>query len=148
MKFHETLIGQELLHCPGRISTLDYPPKRRLPNLGKILGMANNLIQAEADMHADVRAWGAPSECHRDVARGAHADYLELGDYLESKLGFTPTEILHEAIQRFGGKLSYRATQWVAGIERCAAARYCREEEQRNERAVTRVRRSIARRLP
>jgi len=42
-----------------------------IPNVSAALTV---LARAEANeqlMHDDVRAWGAPSECHADVARGA-----------------------------------------------------------------------------
>ena len=53
--------------------------------LGHIIG---RFAKAEADgmiMHDDVRAWGAPSECHNDVAKSAD----DAWDNIEKELGIT-----------------------------------------------------------
>jgi hypothetical protein len=39
-------------------------------NLGRALSVIARQQVGEIIMHEDVRAWGAPSECHRDVERG------------------------------------------------------------------------------
>lgn len=39
-------------------------------HLGKALTILAGQLVDEEIMHADVDAWGAPSECHRDVSRG------------------------------------------------------------------------------
>lgn len=38
--------------------------------LGKAIGIVAMATVREIIMHEDVSAWGAPSECHRDVRRG------------------------------------------------------------------------------
>lgn len=40
-------------------------------NLGRVLSVLVMQEAGEHFAHADVDAWHAPSECHRDVARGA-----------------------------------------------------------------------------
>lgn len=42
----------------------------KIPNLGRVLSIMLRAEVAEMSLHADVDAWGAPSECHGDVRRG------------------------------------------------------------------------------
>lgn len=87
------------------MTKLDYPPMRRIPNLGRLLGDANALLQAEAPGPDDVNTWCTD-----------HA-YLHLATTLLNQTGFTPHEIYEEAAQRTKhcSKLDY---VWAVGILR------------------------------
>lgn len=39
-------------------------------SIGRAVGILVQAQMREIAMHEDVDAWGAPGECHRDVARG------------------------------------------------------------------------------
>jgi hypothetical protein len=69
-------------------------------NLGRVLSI---VVRAEVDehsLHADVSAWGAPSECHDDVSRGEERRMQEAVRQAEAEAGKSWEDIVEEAKQR------------------------------------------------
>lgn len=73
-------------------------------NLGKALSVLILAEVNEQSLHADVSAWGAPSECHDDVRRGEARRQREARKHAEAIARAPLRVILREAKAR--GRLS------------------------------------------
>lgn len=70
-------------------------------NLGRVLSVLATAEASEIAMHADVSAWGAPSECHRDVSRGEEQRFREARRHAEA-LARRPMRIIKQEARRRG----------------------------------------------
>lgn len=73
---------------------------RRPRQLGKALSILAAAERAEAELHADVDAWGAPGECHKLVARGAARRRRLARRQAEAVAGMPLRALLAEARRR------------------------------------------------
>lgn len=74
----------------------------RIQQLGKALSI---LAQHEVDeliQHDDVDAWGAPSECHRDVSRGEGRRWRRARKHAEA-VARAPLRVIEKQAKRRGG---------------------------------------------
>ena len=82
-----------------------------IPNLGAALSRIAVQEASECFMHADVSAWGAPSECHELVSRG-EAQRRRLARRSAEAIARAPMRvILREAERRIGKRALHRAMQ-------------------------------------
>lgn len=73
---------------------------QRIQQLGKALSILIMADVCEVSYHADVSAWGAPSECHDDVRRGEARRYRRARKHAEAVARAPYREILRQARQR------------------------------------------------
>ena len=59
----------------------------RIPDAGRWLGEIAQFMRGAAELHADVDAWSAPSECHDLVNRGLDRDAERLVQRIETHTG-------------------------------------------------------------
>ena len=78
-----------------------------LRNLGQIATILLHAVDRANAMHADVSAFGAPSECHGLVAAGVKRDWLALVEELEASTGYRAEELVAEFHDRCDGKFLY-----------------------------------------
>lgn len=71
--------------------------------LGKALGILIRQMEIENAMHADVDAWGAPSECHGLVARGSARRWREVRRHACHVAGVKNGRLLRQAMRRAMG---------------------------------------------
>lgn len=83
----------------------------RIPNLGAALSRLIVQEAQESFMHADVSAWGAPSECHELVSRGEEERRLAACRAAEEIARAPMVLILREAERRIGERALRRAMQ-------------------------------------
>lgn len=76
----------------------------QLRNLGKIATVLNNLVNGDAEAHADVDAFDAPGECHDIVSKGFVRECNEVVADIEKATGYTAEELLAQFNQRVSGK--------------------------------------------
>lgn len=82
-----------------------------IPNLGAALSRIVLQEAQECFMHADVSAWGAPSECHELVSRG-EARRRRLARRSAEAIARAPMRvILREAERRIGKRALHRAME-------------------------------------
>jgi hypothetical protein len=70
--------------------------------LGKAIGILIRAEWIEDEMHADVDAWNAPSECHGDVSRGGKRRLRRARKHAEAVAGVPLRRIRHLARKRMG----------------------------------------------
>lgn len=121
-------------------SKLEYPPPRRIWNLGALLNLAARSFAREEECHLDVEMMYGPSECHVVVSQGAQRIYLELARMIENQTGLTPKDIIEEMKQRLGGKIPYRlyygALHGIYAVEAAVEDAKEREEQKRLNRRL------------
>jgi hypothetical protein len=69
-------------------------------NLSRALTIIARAEAAEHFMHADVRAWGAPGECHQDVSRGEPYRMREMRKQVESEIRRPFRHVVKDAKRR------------------------------------------------
>lgn len=78
--------------------------------LGKALGILWRAERAESEMHADVDAWHAPSECHALVARGEDSRRRQARRHARAVAGM-PIRVLMARAQRLVGGAALRRAE-------------------------------------
>lgn len=76
--------------------------------LGRIFGELRELGRAESASHDDLRAFGAPGECYRDVRRGFQRCEDELVENIERATGYSLDELMAEIESRVSAGWLYR----------------------------------------
>lgn len=77
---------------------------RRPRQLGKALSILAAADRAEAELHADVDAFGAPGECHALVARGEARRRRQARRHAEAVAGLPLRALMAEARRRTSSK--------------------------------------------
>lgn len=95
-----------------------------ISNLGAVLSVLAMAEVNEEIMHADVSAWGAPSECHADVSRGEDVRMAEAVAQAEAMAGAPLETILADARERGGVRALTQAPEWQDVLGRLYH-RYC-----------------------
>jgi hypothetical protein len=91
----------------------------RVTNLSAALTILARAEAAEYRLHADVDAWGAPSECHNLVSRRESARLREARRHAESVVQRPLRWILREAKRRGGVLPCSGDPRWQAIVGRC-----------------------------
>ena len=92
-----------------------------IQNLGTVLTVLARSEAAEHFMHADVDAFGAPSECHVLVSRG-EAQRQRRARKLAEALARRPMRCIKREAQRRGMPIG--SPRWQAFVGRVCDARY------------------------
>ena len=82
---------------------LKKPPVQMFKHLGMLAAELLNEFRAEQDGYDDVDAFGAPSECYTDVARGSRRRQIEIMQEYAGATGFT----VYELIMQFHLRVKY-----------------------------------------
>ena len=90
-----------------------------MKNLGKAVGILILADCVERFMHADVRAWGAPSECHDVVSRGAARRRRQARRHAEA-IAQAPLRVIEREVKRRTGvtfhAMSPRCQSWYGRV--------------------------------
>jgi hypothetical protein len=85
-------------------------------HLGRVATILAKCEAVEIDLHADVDAWHAPSECHTQVSRG-EVQRMRLARRRAEALAGRPYRIIARELETRGCPIgSYR---WQALVDRC-----------------------------
>lgn len=80
-------------------------------NIGKALGLIALAAVEEYHMHADIAAFGAPSECHGAVSKGEARRMRDLRRRIKGLTGLKWREFRKEVTARTSDKVLYLAEQ-------------------------------------
>ena len=81
--------------------------KYEIPNLSRAVSLIVQYHRRESDMHADIRAWGAPGECHEDLSRGEASRFRDVRKHIEGVTGFKYKMVRAEILRRVSAKFAY-----------------------------------------
>lgn len=95
-----------------------------IKNLGRVLTILALHEASEIFAHEDVRAFGAPSECHDDVSRGEPQRFREARRHAESEARRPLKIIFMEAEKRAGMTPLSGDPKWQAVVGRIYRNRF------------------------
>lgn len=95
-----------------------------MQQLGKALSILAQQEAAESFFHADVNAWGAPSECHALVSKGEADRVRQARRHAEAVAKMPLRVILKKAFKRGGLKQCHYNRHWNRLFQETYESRY------------------------
>lgn len=85
-------------------------------NISRALTLVAGLECTEIFMHADVSAWGAPSECHHDVSRGEGERAREMRRHVRGITGLRWRAFVRAVRRDYG--IEFGSPKWQSLVGR------------------------------